>query len=246
MTELLVQHINQSFGDKEILHDVSLSVKPNEIVSILGVSGIGKTTLFNIIAGINQPKSGNIVFNDEDITGQAGHLGYMLQKDLLLPFRTIMNNVILPDLVKGVKKSAATARAEPLFEFFGLTGYENKYPHELSGGMKQRAALLRTFLSTKDLTLLDEPFSALDELTKRGIYQWYTDISRQMQNSTLLITHSVDEAITLSDRIYILSGKPATISYEIKITSAERKQADFELTADFIHYKKEILDILNP
>ena len=163
MTELLVQHINQSFGDKEILHDVSLSVKPNEIVSILGVSGIGKTTLFNIIAGINQPKSGNIVFNDEDITGQAGHLGYMLQKDLLLPFRTIMNNVILPDLVKGVKKSAAIARAEPLFEFFGLTGYENKYPHELSGGMKQRAALLRTFLSTKDLTLLDEPFSALDE-----------------------------------------------------------------------------------
>lgn len=246
MTELLVQHINQSFGDKEILHDVSLSVKPNEIVSILGVSGIGKTTLFNIIAGINQPKSGNIVFNDEDITGQAGHLGYMLQKDLLLPFRTIMNNVILPDLVKGVKKSAAIARAEPLFEFFGLTGYENKYPHELSGGMKQRAALLRTFLSTKDLTLLDEPFSALDELTKRGIYQWYTDISRQMQNSTLLITHSVDEAITLSDRIYILSGKPATTSHEIKITSAKRKQADFELTADFIHYKKEILDILNP
>ncbi|KAF0467130.1 ABC transporter ATP-binding protein [Pediococcus pentosaceus] len=246
MTELLVQHINQSFGDKEILHDVSLSVKPNEIVSILGVSGIGKTTLFNIIAGINQPESGNIVFNDEDITGQAGHLGYMLQKDLLLPFRTIMNNVILPDLVKGVKKSAAIARAEPLFEFFGLTDYENKYPHELSGGMKQRAALLRTFLSTKDLTLLDEPFSALDELTKRGIYQWYTDISRQMQNSTLLITHSVDEAITLSDRIYILSGKPATISHEIKITSAKRKQADFELTADFIHYKKEILDILNP
>jgi ABC-type nitrate/sulfonate/bicarbonate transport system ATPase subunit len=245
MTELLVQHINQAFGDQTILQDVSLSVQKNEIVSILGVSGIGKTTLFNIIAGINQPQSGQILYNQADITGEAGHLGYMLQKDLLLPFRTIMNNVILPDLIKGVKKSAAIERAQPLFEFFGLAGYENKYPTELSGGMRQRAALLRTFLSTKDLTLLDEPFSALDELTKRGIYQWYTKISRQLENSTLLITHSVDEAITLSDRIYILSGHPATITHEIKITSDARQKPDFELTPDFIQYKKQILDILN-
>lgn len=245
MTELLVQHVDQSFDGKQILNDVSLSVKTNEIVSILGVSGIGKTTLFNVIAGITHPLDGTVVFNGNDITGEAGHLGYMLQKDLLLPFRTIMNNVILPDLVKGISKKDAIKRATPLFEFFGLSGYENKYPNELSGGMRQRAALLRTFLSTKDLTLLDEPFSALDELTKRGIYRWYTDISRQMQNSTLLITHSVDEAITLSDRIYILSGKPATISHEIKITSEERNKTDFELTSDFIKYKKEILNILN-
>lgn len=245
MTELLVQHVNQGFDGKTILNDVSISVQTNEIVSILGVSGIGKTTLFNIIAGINQPQDGQVIFNGADITGTAGHLGYMLQKDLLLPFRTIMNNVILPDLVKGTPKKAAIDRAQPLFEFFGLKGYENKYPNELSGGMRQRAALLRTFLSTKDLTLLDEPFSALDELTKRGIYQWYTKISRQMENSTLLITHSVDEAITLSDRIYILSGKPATITNEIKITSAARNQPDFELTPDFIRYKKQILDILN-
>ena len=244
MTALKVSHINQTLNGNHILEDVSLKVDANEIVAILGVSGIGKTTLFNIIAGLNAPTSGQVKLNNKNITNQTGQLGYMLQKDLLLPYRTIMNNVILPDLIQNVDKKSAIKRAKPLFKTFGLTGYEDKYPSELSGGMRQRAALLRTFLSTKNFTLLDEPFSALDELTKHDIYSWYTNISKELNYSTLLITHSVDEALTLADRIYILNHHPAHITHEIIIDANDKQQKDFELTPAFLAYKKEILGYL--
>ncbi|GEP19216.1 ABC transporter ATP-binding protein [Pediococcus argentinicus] len=244
MDQIEIKNIKKSFGSHQILNDISIHVDSHEIVSILGVSGVGKTTLFNIVAGISNPDQGQVIYNQQDITGQSGFFSYMLQKDLLLPYRTIMGNAILPSIIKNTSKKEAIQKAAPAFKIFGLEGTENKYPNQLSGGMRQRAALLRTYLASKNVNLLDEPFSALDELTKRNIYKWYLDLNQKIGTTTLLITHSVDEAVTLSDRVYILSGQPATITKELVIDSPQKRTDDFELTEDFLKYKKEILTSL--
>ena len=158
MTVLKINHVSKSFEDEQIINDISLQLKEGEIVSLLGVSGGGKTTLFNIIAGLSTPDKGNVFLEGEDITGKPGKISYMLQKDLLLPYRTILDNVALPLIVRGMKKKEAREKAAEFFEEFGLTGTEKKYPSQISGGMKQRAALLRTYLFSEKVALLDEPF----------------------------------------------------------------------------------------
>ena len=165
MEKLRVEHVSKSFDGRAILEDVSITLREGELVSLLGVSGGGKTTLFNIIAGLLPPDKGEVYLNGENITGKSGHVSYMLQKDLLLPYRTVEDNVALPLILKGVKKEEARKQAAALFEDFGLAGTEKLWPAQLSGGMRQRAALLRTYLFSKDVALLDEPFSALDTLT---------------------------------------------------------------------------------
>lgn len=219
---LKCENISKSFDGKEIIKNVSLNLESNEIVSIIGVSGIGKTTLFNILSGLLIPDEGNVFIKSEsddeawtDITGTAGNVSYMLQKDMLLPHKTIIDNVSLPLVLSGMRKKEAREKAMPLFETFGLSGMEKSYPMSLSGGMRQRAALLRTYMCGKKVVLLDEPFCALDEATTRDMHKWYLDISRKLGLSTLLITHDIDEAVKLSDRIYILSGQPATLTYEL-------------------------------
>ena len=166
MNKLEVIKISKSFDGNSVLKDISIELNKGELVCLLGVSGGGKTTLFNIISGLLTPDKGQVLLDGKDITNQPGHISYMLQKDLLLPYRTIEDNTALPLLLKGMKKKEARIQVSPLFSQFGLEGTQKKYPSQLSGGMRQRAALLRTYMFSKDVALLDEPFSALDTITK--------------------------------------------------------------------------------
>lgn len=246
MTILKVEGVSKSFDGEKIIENISLELKKGELVSLLGVSGGGKTTLFNVIAGLIQPDEGHIFLesnegNVEEITGKPGMISYMLQKDLLLPYKTIVDNVALPLVIKGMKKAEARNVASDYFEQFGLMGTQRKYPAQLSGGMKQRAALLRTYLFSEKVALLDEPFSALDMLTKGAVHEWYLDVMDQIQFSTIFITHDIDEAILLSDRIYLLTGKPGTITKEIVLKEPKPRRMDFHLTKEFLDYKKEII-----
>lgn len=246
MMEILkAEKISKSFSENKVLRDVSLTLNEGEIVSLLGVSGCGKTTLFNILSGIYQPDSGQVLLSGQDITGTPGKISYMLQKDLLFPYRKVIDNVCLPLILNGMRKKEARKKADSYFKTFSLDGTQMKYPSELSGGMRQRAALLRTYLSSNGVALLDEPFSALDTITKGQIHKWYLDVMKQINLSTVFITHDIDEAILLSDRIYILSGKPATIDNEIVIDVKKPRGDDFNLTDEFLQYKRRIVEILH-
>lgn len=244
MEKLTAKNISVSFDGVKIIEDVSIELHKGEIVSLLGVSGAGKTTLFNVLSGLLIPHSGKVSIDNEDITGKAGNISYMLQKDLLLPFKTIIDNVSLPLVIHGEKKQKAREAASVYFGEFGLEGTQKKYPHQLSGGMRQRAALLRTYLFSDQVALLDEPFSALDTITKGSMHQWYLEVMERIKLSTLFITHDIDEAILLSDRIYIMSGKPGTITKEIKIEISKPRNQEFIISEQFIAYKKHILDTL--
>lgn len=179
-----------------------------------------------------------------DITNKPGNIAYMLQKDMLLPHKKIIDNVALPLLLKGIKRRDARQRAEKLFGEFGLEGTQYKYPAQLSGGMRQRAALLRTYMASDGVVLLDEPFSALDTITKSAMHRWYLEVMEHISLSTLFITHDIDEAILLSDRIYIMSGSPGRIVSEIVIDEKRPRRSDFGLTAEFLEYKKQIISML--
>ncbi len=244
MKKLEVCGISKSFDCKKIIENINVTLNEGEIVSLLGVSGGGKTTLFNIISGLIQPDCGKVYLNGEDITGMSGKVSYMMQKDLLLSYRTVIDNVALPLLMNGRKKKDAREKASALFEDFGLEGTQKKYPAQLSGGMRQRAALLRTYLFSQDVALLDEPFSALDTLTKSSVHRWYLDVMEKIKLSTFFITHDIDEAILLSDRIYLLSGTPGRITDEIIIKHPKPRKEDFDLTAEFLEYKKRIIQNL--
>lgn len=242
MADLVVSGVTKSFDGRTIIEDISIEIHDRELVSLLGVSGGGKTTLFNVISGLLKPDRGQVFLDGEEITGKPGNVSYMLQKDLLLPYRTVEDNVALPLVIGGMKKKEARKKAALYFEEFGLSGTGKKYPAQLSGGMRQRAALLRTYLFSDRLALLDEPFSALDTLTKRSMHRWYLDVMEQIHLSTVFITHDIDEAVLLSDRIYILGGKPGHIIDEIRIEEPKPRRNDFQLTEEFLSYKKRILE----
>ena len=244
MNKLEVKNISKSFDNIPVLKDISIELGHGELVCLLGVSGGGKTTLFNVISGLLQPDCGAVFLDGENITNKPGHISYMLQKDLLLPYRTIQDNVVLPLMLKGIKKKEAQKQVYHMFAEFGLEGTQGKYPAQLSGGMRQRAALLRTYMFSKEVALLDEPFSALDTLTKSAMHRWYLDVMDKIKMSTLFITHDIDEAILLSDRIYLLSGSPGEITGEIIIREPKPRIGDFNLTQDFLEYKRRILSLL--
>lgn len=244
MSKLIVKDVTFSYDQENIIEDINIELHDNELVCLLGSSGGGKTTLFNVISGLRTPQKGKVLLDGEDITGQPGHISYMLQKDLLLPYRTIEDNVALPLIIKGEKKKEARKKAGEFFDEFGLSGTQKKYPSQLSGGMRQRAALLRTYMFSKDVALLDEPFSALDTLTNSDMHRWYLDVMDKIHLSTLFITHDIDEAILLSDRIYLLTGKPGKITEEIVIKEPKPRRKDFNLTEEFLEYKKQIIEKL--
>ena len=245
MREILrAENIKKSYDDKDVLADISITLNEGELVSILGVSGVGKTTLFNVLSGIIAPDEGTVILEDEDITGKRGKLSYMLQKDLLLPHKTVVDNVALPLTLSGVSKKEAREKASALFDQFGLEGTEKKYPSQLSGGMRQRAALLRTYLCDKKVALLDEPFSALDAITRSSVQDWYLSVMSEIKLSTLFITHDIDEAILLSDRIYIMKGSPAVIDGELVISTPKPRNHDFMMTEEFLKFKKSIREML--
>ena len=247
--KLEIKDISISFKNKKVLENVSIDLYENELVCILGVSGAGKTTLFNIVAGLLEPDGGNVEMDGENINGKCGEVSYMLQKDLLLPYKRIIDNVALPLVIKGKNKNKAREIAKPYFKDFGLEGAENLYPSKLSGGMRQRAALLRTYLFSSKVALLDEPFSALDAITKHKIHSWYLNIMNKIKMSTLFITHDIDEAILLSDRIYILAGSPGKIVAQINVELKNSQDKSYNneeviMSEKFIEYKREILKYL--
>ena len=245
MNRLEARNITYSYDNKvNVIENIQLSVGEGEIVCLLGVSGGGKTTLFNVISGLNRPQQGEILLDGEDITGVPGKISYMLQKDLLLPYRTIEANAALPLIIRGVKNKEAIAKVNPYFAEFGLEGTQKMYPSELSGGMRQRAALLRTYMASNSVALLDEPFSSLDTLTKSEMHRWFLNVMEKIDLSILFITHDIDEAILISDRIYLLGGKPGTITDEIIINEPKPRRADFNLTDEFLQYKRQIISKL--
>lgn len=244
MTLLRAEHITKKYGERTIIKDINITLNRGEIVSLLGVSGSGKTTLFHVLSGLTSPEEGRVLLSGRDVTAKPGEISYMLQKDLLFPHKKIIDNVALPLVLKGMGKKEARKKAEPYFAEFGLSGTQNQYPSQLSGGMRQRAALLRTYLSSSGVALLDEPFSALDTITKSAIHRWYLDVMQHIDLSTLFITHDIDEAILLSDRIYILNGKPGEIKDEILIKEKKPRPEDFYLTDAFLAYKRDIISRL--
>lgn len=236
---LEIKNLSYSFGDNHILKDINIYVKENEMVAIVGSSGVGKSTLFNLIAGVLKKQSGEIIIDGSD--DYIGKVAYMLQKDLLFEHKTIINNVILPLIIAKIDKKVALEEGRKILKQFNLEKYADKYPKQLSGGMRQRVALIRTYMFKRNIFLLDEAFSALDAITKKELHKWYLNLKNEFNLTTLLITHDIEEAIFLSNRIYILANKPGEIIKEIKIEIDPNDDIDVQR----LFYKKEILNIMN-
>lgn len=233
----------------DVVRGVSFSVEAGQLFCIVGKSGCGKTTILHALSGLTAPRAGEVLLHGENLANQPGKVSYMLQKDLLLPQRTIIDNVCLPLLIKGASKKEAYAKAEPLFERFGLGGTQKLYPSQLSGGMRQRAALLRTYLMDNDCVLMDEPFSALDALTRRDMRSWFLSMITELNISCVLITHDVDEAVEMADKIIVLKGQPnegvpSTIAGEIAIDAPRAQRSDWLLTPASLETKKQVLGLL--
>ncbi len=216
-----VKQLSKSFsteeGERKVLDNINFRVNAGEFVSVIGPSGCGKSTLLHIIAGIDEADSGEIKINGDANSPKLGRVGYMQQKDLLLPWRTVLDNVILGLELKGIAKSEARQKAIEHIETFGLKGFENQYPFVLSGGMRQRASFLRSVLLHQDVMLLDEPFGALDALTRHQMQEWLVNLWRTLGNTIILVTHDTDEALLLSDKIYVMSARPAKIVMSLDV-----------------------------
>ena len=236
-------NITKKYQGRDVISNVNISLEEGETVCLVGSSGVGKTTLFQILSGLSNPDVGSVFLHGKDVTSKTGEVGYMLQKDLLLPHFTIAENVTLPLRIKKMHKLLAIEKGMRYFDQFGLSGYENAYPSQLSGGMRQRAALLRTYLFGKDVILLDEPFSALDELTRSDMWDWYLKISTELKLSTIFISHSIEEAVFLSNRVYVMAGQPGRIAGEINIVEKVRDN-EFRLSEEMQKYKRKILEEL--
>ncbi len=219
MSGIKVSQVSKTLDNVATLSGVSLNLDCHEFAIILGPSGCGKSTLLNIIAGLMQPDHGKIELGGENWTGRTGRVSYMQQKDLLLPSRDILNNVCIPLLLKGMSPKEAHAVARTYLKDFGLDGFEKYYPRQLSGGMRQRAALLRTYLFTSDIMLMDEPFAGLDAITRRKMQLWLKQICAGYKPTVLFVTHDIDEALLLADSIYVLSPRPAQVKLHLKVQS---------------------------
>lgn len=234
--KLTLKNVSKTFEDDTILKDISFEVEEGEFVTLLGPSGSGKSTILNIISGILKPDNGEAKV--------AGEISYMHQKDLLLPWKKVIDNVALPLYIKGKGKEEGRNQVLPYFEPYGLEGYEYKYPFQLSGGMRQRAAFLRTYITSSNIMLLDEPFGALDAITRGKMQNWLLDVIKDLKSTILFITHDIEEAIYLSNRIYILSDKPAYIKGEIFVDLPENRTKDIITSDKFIAIKRQILDLI--
>ncbi len=235
-SKIFMKNISKSFGDMEILKDINIEVNEGELVSILGPSGSGKSTIFNILTNIISSYNGEVEIN--------GDLSYMYQKDMMVPWKKVIDNIGIPLIFKGKSKKEAREEVKKHINEFGLSGFEYKYPSQLSGGMKQRANFLKTYLTSNDIILLDEPFGALDSMTRRKMQNWLLELTKEMKSTILFITHDIEEAILLSDRIYIISEKPAIIKEEIKVNLPKNRSEDIVTNKEFIEIKKKILSLM--
>lgn len=227
-----------------VLEEISLHVRHGEFVSVLGPSGSGKSTILKIAAGLIKPDNGKVWINNLDTTGLPQLVGYMPQQDLLFPWKTLWQNAALPLLASGTSKKEAYEQVTEMLPQFGLKGFAKYYPHQLSGGMRQRAALLRTILIDSNLMLLDEPFAALDALTREQMQEWLLDIWENFRRSVLFVTHSIDEAIYLSDRIYVITERPGKNAIEQTIDLGRPRKKAVLTTRDFTLYKQILISAL--
>jgi ABC-type nitrate/sulfonate/bicarbonate transport system ATPase subunit len=240
--EVRVRDLVVRFGDREVLDGVRLDARPGELVSVIGPSGCGKSTLFNVLAGLVEPAAGSVLVDGAPASGST--FAYMPQKDLLFPWRTVLDNAALGLEVGGLGKRAARERAAPLFEPFGLAGFENARPSELSGGMRQRAALLRTVVQARDVLLLDEPFGALDSLTRTSMQEWLEVMRARYGWTVLLITHDIREAVFLSDRVVVLGPRPATVRRVVEIDLPRPREVRMLATPAAAALEAELLAVL--
>lgn len=238
---LTITELNKAFGQLPVLEKMNLQVKEHEFVAILGPSGSGKSTLLQLIGGLLAPDSGQIQLNGETINGKKGLISYMPQHPSLFPWRTVLENVVL---AAELKRKPDYEEATQLLEKAGLAPFQNSYPHELSGGMKQRVAFIRALLSKQSLLCLDEPFSALDEFTRIKMQNWLLTIWEENRKSILFITHSIEEAIFLADRIYVLSKRPAHVKAEITVPFPRPRDEQLLETNDFFQLKQQIFQYM--
>jgi ABC-type nitrate/sulfonate/bicarbonate transport system ATPase subunit len=248
VTKLELRNVSKTFRGEGMvvraLEDVSLQVEDGEFVTLIGPSGSGKSTLFNLIVGLLEPDSGEICINGVVCEDRVGMVGYMPQKDLLLPWRTVIDNVILAQEIQGQSREQAIERARTLLPLFGLEEFAMAYPHALSGGMRQRAALLRTFLTDRNLILLDEPFGALDALTRRELQDWLLSVWKQFNQTILFITHDVEEALYLGDRVVVLSSRPASVLDILKVALPRPRRQGMVAQPGFGEQVSRLLDTL--
>lgn len=246
MSKLHIRGLTHSFSHQDkrinVLKCLDFIVDDGEFIALLGPSGCGKSTLFNIIAGLIPPESGAMFLNGEYVDSNTDAFGYMQQKDLLLPWRTVLKNVLIGPEIRKDTEEFVRSKALSLLSQLGLQGFENSYPSQLSGGMRQRVALVRTLLCNKEFLLLDEPFGALDAMTRSVMHTILMDMWNKNKQTVLLITHDVEEALSLADRIIVLTARPASIKSEINVNL---KRPRCITDSSYIHLKKHIIDILS-
>ena len=243
-----ITHVSKTFhGDGRTvraLEDVSLTVMPGEFITLIGPSGSGKSTLFNLLVGLLEPDTGEICIDGDVCQERTGRVGYMPQRDLLMPWRSVLGNVIVPLELRGVPRETARARAQEMLPLFGLEDFAEAYPAALSGGMRQRAALLRTMLTDRDILLLDEPFGALDALTRRDLEDWLLGIWREFGQTMLFITHDVEEALYLADRVVVLSPRPGRVVRILDVNLPRPRRRKMIAEAEFARQVGELLEAL--
>ncbi|HHV28351.1 MAG TPA: ABC transporter ATP-binding protein [Clostridium sp.] len=245
-TKIKIENLSKTFKAKkkslEVLKNINIELYENQFVSLIGPSGCGKSTILRILAGLEKDFSGDITVNGESIKASSFQFGYMPQKDLLMPWRTVYKNIILPLEINGTQDRKL--EVENLIKEFGLQGFENFYPGEISGGMKQRAGILRTFLMDSDIMLLDEPFGALDAITRIKMQEWLLKVLIEHKKTVLFITHDIEEAVFLSDRVYVLSDRPAHVIKTLDIGFPRPRNREMLSSREFLEYKDILLKAL--
>jgi ABC-type nitrate/sulfonate/bicarbonate transport system ATPase subunit len=242
---LTLQNVTKTFGSNTALAPLDLNVERGSFISVVGPSGCGKSTLFNVVSGLLRPDAGSVTIDEQDVTGQTGHVGYMLQKDLLVPWRTVLGNITLGAALTRRVGPADKAQAREFATRYGLGDFMHHYPGSLSGGMRQRVALMRTLALNQPLLLLDEPFGALDAQTRFDMQSWLLEVWRDTQRTVLFITHDVDEAIFLSDRVLVMSPRPGRVVDDLTITLPRPRTLETLTTDEFTTYKRRILSQLH-
>jgi ABC-type nitrate/sulfonate/bicarbonate transport system ATPase subunit len=244
---LELRGVTKTFDPVTALAGFDAAVAPGEFVTVVGPSGCGKSTLFNIVAGLEEPDAGGILRFEGRSCHAAdllGRVSFMPQRDLLLPWRNVIDNAVLALEVEGVPRKDARAKALRMLPEFGLAGFESQYPHQLSGGMRQRVALMRTFLFERDLMLLDEPFGALDALTRAMMQRWLLDVWQKYRRTILFITHDVDEAIFLGDRVLVMTARPGSVKLEQIVDLPRPRRPEIVTSPEFIRLKRTLLDAI--
>jgi len=250
MTESIVElrNISKNFCSDgksvKALDDLSFQVQKGEFVTIIGPSGSGKSTLFNLIVGLLEPDIGQICIDGEICQNRTGRVGYMPQRDLLLPWRSVLDNVIIPQQLKGIPRSQARSTAKKMLPLFDLEDFSEAYPNALSGGMRQRAALLRTILMERHILLLDEPFGALDALTRRELQDWLLNLWNQFGQTVIFITHDVEEALYLGDRVLVLSPRPGKVVKSLDVALPRPRRQGMIAQPQFGQQVAELLEAL--